>query len=75
MCTSNDPALDDHQHLASQVRAARVRCAYSIEALAELASVDPSVIVRAEKGDFSEDDALCRQRVLDTLGLGALARR
>ncbi|RYF23967.1 MAG: hypothetical protein EOO77_01070 [Oxalobacteraceae bacterium] len=75
MSTSNDPALTRHQHLASQVRAARVRCAYSVEGLAELASVDPSVIVRVENGDLSEDDTLCRERVLDTLGLGALAHR
>ncbi|WP_279603763.1 hypothetical protein [Methylobacterium sp. E-041] len=43
--------------------------------MAELASVDPSVIVHVEKGDLSEDDTLYRERVLDTLGLGALAGR
>lgn len=75
MSVSNDPSSDYHQQLASQVRAARLRCAYSVEALAELASVDPSVIVRFEKGDLSEDDASYRKRVLDTLGLGTLARR
>jgi ribosome-binding protein aMBF1 (putative translation factor) len=75
MSISNDPPSDYHQRLASQVRAARLRCAYSVEALAELASVDPSMIVRLEKGDLSEDDASYRKRVLDTLGLGAVARR
>ncbi|TXN71450.1 hypothetical protein [Methylobacterium sp. WL6] len=75
MSISNDPPSDYHQGLASQVRAARLRCAYSVEALAELASVDTSVIVRFEKGNFSGDDTLYRERVLDTLGLGALAGR
>ena len=75
MSISNDPPSDYHQRLASQARAARLRCAYSVDTLAILASVDPSVIVRVEKGDLSEDDAPYRERVLDTLGLGALARR
>ena len=75
MSTSKDPSSDYHQRGASQVRAARLRCAYSIEALAELASVDPSVIVRLEQGDLSENDTPSRERILNTLGLGALTRR
>lgn len=75
MSISNNPSTADRQRLASEVRAARLRCAYSIEVLAELASVDPSVIVRVEKGDLSEDDALYRERVLDILGLGPSVHR
>jgi DNA-binding XRE family transcriptional regulator len=75
MSASNDPFSDHPQLLASQVRAARARCAFSIESLAKLAGVDPSVIVRVEMGDLNENDALCRERVFNTLGLTIPARR
>ena len=75
MSTSNDLSPDRHQHLALQIRVARARCAYSVEALAKLAGVEPSVIVRMERGELTEGDAVPCERVLNTLGLGTLARR
>ena len=75
MSTLNDFSSDRHQHLASQIRVARARCAYSLEALAKLAGVEHTVIVRMEQGDLTEGDAAHFERVLNILGLGTLARR
>ena len=75
MSILNDFSSDRHQHLASQIRMARARCAYSLEVLAKIAGVELSVIVRMEQGDLNEDDAVSRERVLYTLGLAPLVRR
>lgn len=54
--------------LATQIHAARMRGAYSVETLSALARVDPETIAGLENG-VSIVDAGARDRVMDVLGL------
>lgn len=54
--------------MSAQIHAARLRCAYSIEVLAELVGVDPAFVVALENGRLVNDKGAL-DRVLDLLGL------
>lgn len=69
------PMSDLHQKpasldaaLGSQIHAARIRGAYSVETLSTLARVDPETITGLEKG-MPISDVGARDRVMDVLGL------
>ncbi|MCJ2050497.1 hypothetical protein [Methylobacterium sp. J-070] len=68
MSERHDKPLSLDAALAAQIHAARLRGAYSIEALAALARVDPEMIARLEHG-APIADAGARDRVMDVLGL------
>lgn len=63
----NKPASLDAA-IAAQIHAARIRGAYSIEALAALAQTDPAAIKALEDG-ATIADVSARDRVMDVLGL------